>query len=406
MISSEHQEYVYTDIGFRHYKKERVQRIIVTGLLIGCGITAVFLPLAILAGRIVPSLVEGFLFSSSAFLLARRYFQGHEPNPHVGFGVFFVYLWGIIIFSEGVIEPHHAVNHYWFLVLSVGCLLVFHSSNKYVLLTYLGLFLLSFIAIESAFITVHVSEPIPEEHLAAARLIVSILQFVSVILLCRLFVTDIQRAEQELTSANLRLEDLVENMLPKSISNRLRQEGKTFADGYTGCSVLFADIVGFTPLAAKLSPRKLVSLLDNIFSKFDAFTEELKIEKIKTIGDAYMAAAGLPEPDENHAVAIVELALRIRSELSSYANLSVRIGINSGEVVAGIIGRKRFIYDLWGDTVNIASRMESHGLKDEIQISESTYQLVRRIYECEERGVIEIKGRGPMTVYIVKGRKT
>ena len=404
-MSSAEQDYIYTDVGFRQYKRERIRKIVLTGLFIGCAITAVFLPLAIFDDRLVPSLVEAFLFSSCAFLLGRFYLSGQEPNPHIAFAIFFVYLWGAIIFSEGIIEPHHAVNHYWFLVFNIGSLLIFQSESKYIQFTYTGIFLTSFVVVEAALITIHVREPIPEEHLGAARLAVSILQFISVVLLCRLFILDIQRAENDLTTANLRLEDLVENMLPKSISNRLRQEGKTFADGYTGCSVLFADIVGFTPLAAKVSPNELVKLLDSIFSKFDVFTEELRIEKIKTIGDAYMAAAGLPEPNSDHAIAIVELALKIRSELNSYADLSVRIGINSGEVVAGIIGKKRFIYDLWGDTVNIASRMESHGLKDEIQISESTYELVNNVYQCEKRGVITVKGRGEMPVYIVKGRK-
>jgi class 3 adenylate cyclase len=217
------------------------------------------------------------------------------------------------------------------------------------------------------------------------------------------FVREMNSAEEKLTTANSQLENLLATMLPLSIAKRLRSEGKTFADGYTNVSVLFADLVGFTSLSERLAPMELVTLLDTLFSSFDAYTEELHLEKIKTIGDAYMVAAGLPEPRSDHAVAAIQLALRIRAEISHYSDLGVRIGINSGEVVAGIIGRKRFIYDLWGDSVNIASRMESHGVVNEIQISESTYREVKDVFDCVERGEIEIKGKGTMKVFLVKG---
>ena len=151
--------------------------------------------------------------------------------------------------------------------------------------------------------------------------------------------------------------------------------------------------------------EKLVRLLDEIFSRFDELTHAAGLEKIKTIGDAYMVAAGLPDPRPDHAAALVHLAVEMRAVVREYANIGVRVGINSGGVVAGIIGTRRFIYDLWGDTVNIASRMESHGVADEIQISESTYLAVKDLYECQPRGEIPIKGKGDMPVYLLVGRK-
>ena len=142
-----------------------------------------------------------------------------------------------------------------------------------------------------------------------------------------------------------------------------------------------------------------------MFTRFDRLTEELGLEKIKTIGDAYMVASGLPEPRRDHAKAIVELALRMRAEMTEFAELGIRIGINSGEVVAGVIGRKRLVYDLWGDTVNIASRMESQGRENEIQISAATYEYIKDQFDCESIGEIELRGRGKMEAYLVVGRK-
>jgi len=147
----------------------------------------------------------------------------------------------------------------------------------------------------------------------------------------------------------------------------------------------------------------VVGLLDAIFSRFDDLTEQSGLEKIKTIGDAYMVAAGIPEARADHAVAIAELALRLQAAIREFPGLEIRIGINSGAVVAGVIGKKRFIYDLWGDTVNIASRMESQGIAGETQLSETTRALLTADFVCEERGEIPVKGKGSMRVFLLKG---
>ena len=205
-------------------------------------------------------------------------------------------------------------------------------------------------------------------------------------------------------------EGLLLNVLPQPIADRLKQGESTIADSFPGVTVLFADVVGFTPLSARVSATELVALLNQVFSVFDGLTDQHGLEKIKTIGDAYMVVGGLPSPGEDHAEVVAEMALGIQEALPRFneehgSSLRLRIGINSGPVVAGVIGTKKFIYDLWGDTVNTASRMESHGVEDHIQVTEETYRLLNDKYEFEERGVIDVKGKGDMSTYFLKGKK-
>ena len=212
-------------------------------------------------------------------------------------------------------------------------------------------------------------------------------------------------AEKALQGEYARSEALLENVMPTAIAARLKRNETTIADSFPEASVLFADIAGFTELSQTLTPVELVSMLDRIFSAFDELVERHGVEKIKTIGDAYMAAAGIPSPRADHAEALADLALAMQSSIAAFdASLRIRIGIDSGPLVAGVIGRRRFLYDLWGDTVNTASRMESHGLPGEIQISESTRQLLDGKFHCEERGMVEVKGKGAMRTYLLRGR--
>ncbi|MCL1475458.1 adenylate/guanylate cyclase domain-containing protein [Argonema antarcticum] len=212
------------------------------------------------------------------------------------------------------------------------------------------------------------------------------------------------RYEQEQT------ERLLLNILPHAIAQRLREEETTIADSFDESTVLFGDIVGFTELSASIEPVELVELLNEIFSTFDTLTDQHGLEKIKTIGDAYMVVGGLPIPRTDHAEAVAEMALDMQIEINRFnsetnQNLQLRVGINTGPVVAGVIGIKKFSYDLWGDTVNTASRMESHGIPGSIQVTASTYQLLRDKYLFEERGRIPIKGKGEMTTYFLMGRR-
>lgn len=202
---------------------------------------------------------------------------------------------------------------------------------------------------------------------------------------------------------------LLHNILPDQIARRLKSDEPVIADNYEAVSVLFADVVDFTPMSADMPPAQLVGLLNDVFSTFDGFVKDLGLEKIKTVGDGYMAAAGVPAARRDHAHAIAELALRMRDHVSVHHftghRISLRIGINSGPVVAGVVGTHKFAYDLWGDVVNMASRMESEGVPGSIQITPATYELLRHEFVCEPRGPITVKGKGEMKTYLLRSRR-
>jgi len=212
------------------------------------------------------------------------------------------------------------------------------------------------------------------------------------------------RSEQD------KAENLLLNILPKSIAEKLKADTATIADQFEAASILFADVVDFTPFSENLPAAEVVGVLDHLFSHFDEMAERYGLEKIKTIGDAYMVAAGVPTPRSDHARALALMALDMREAMRSTDDigrlgLELRIGINSGPVVAGVIGRKRFLYDLWGDAVNTASRMESHGTPGEIQVTRNTYELLKGEFALERRGTVAVKGKGDMETWYLVGRR-
>lgn len=237
-------------------------------------------------------------------------------------------------------------------------------------------------------------------------LLVSSLAFISL----RFFVVERDKTQAALEREQARSESLLLNILPSPIAERLKAGNHTIADGYAEATILFADLVGFTRMSTTVSPEQLVVMLNRLFSRFDELSGRFGVEKIKTIGDAYMACAGVPVARPDHAEAIADMALAMREALKEHnrefgSNLQIRIGINTGPVVAGVIGLKKFIYDLWGDTVNLASRMESSGVPDRIQVSASTWEHLRDRYDFEARGDIDVKGIGSVKAYLLNGRK-
>ena len=217
-------------------------------------------------------------------------------------------------------------------------------------------------------------------------------------------VTERKLAEEALHSEQEKSEKLLLNILPKAIADRLKQFHGVIADSFESVTVLFADLVSFTRMSSELSPQELVDLLNLIFSNFDTLCEKYGLEKIKTIGDAYMVAGGIPLPTEDHAEAIAAMALDMVEKVDELRKLTgkplqIRIGIHTGAVIAGVIGTQKFIYDLWGDTVNVASRMESHSEVGKIQVTAATYELLKHKFDLVERGVIEVKGKGLMQTY-------
>jgi len=204
-----------------------------------------------------------------------------------------------------------------------------------------------------------------------------------------------------------RADGLLRNVLPAPIATRLLEGERTIADAYPDVTVLFADIVAFTPLAARLPADQVVGLLGRLFARFDELVAERGLEKIKTIGDAYMAAGGIPGPVPDHAARVVDLGLAMidaaREEGGRIAKLRLRVGVHSGPVIGGVIGNRKFAFDIWGETVNVASRLESQGVPDRVQVSAATWSSVEDLFDAESVGPVEIRGYGPMDTYMIVG---
>jgi class 3 adenylate cyclase len=219
----------------------------------------------------------------------------------------------------------------------------------------------------------------------------------------------VDKRTAELRKEKERSELLLLNILPSKIADQLKYSNQSPAEHFEEATILFADIVGFTTLATRLSPLELINCLNQVFSHFDRLAEQYNLEKIKTIGDAYMAVGGVPIAKPDHAEAVADMALDIQRTIAHWSTqagetLQIRIGINTGPVIAGVIGTKKFIYDLWGDAVNIASRMESHGEPNRIQVTDATYEKLKDRYIFEPRGTVAVKGRGEMMTYWLLGK--
>jgi class 3 adenylate cyclase len=212
------------------------------------------------------------------------------------------------------------------------------------------------------------------------------------------------QAEQE------RADRLLLNILPRSIADRLKRRPRVIAERFESVTVVFGDLVGFTGLSQRLTAEQLVQVLDEIFSRFDLLADQFGLEKIKTIGDAYMVVAGVPEPCADHARRAARMALAMRETIAAFAtertvDVKMRIGMHTGEVVAGVIGQRKFSYDLWGDTVNTASRMESHGEPGRVHLSEAAHEALGDAFVCTARGTVQVKGKGEMQTFWLEGPK-
>ena len=295
----------------------------------------------------------------------------------------------------------------WSLICPLGALL-FDEPRRALrwLAAYLGL------VIVSGFIESHplVSSSLPST-LVTLFFVMNIgtVSTIAIVLLSY-FVSEKNRLFTLLKDEQVKSENLLLNILPKQIAIILKNESRTIADLYTEASILFADMVGFTPLSAKLAPVEMVELLNEAFSFFDSLLDKYDVEKIRTIGDSYMVASGVPRPCTDHAQRLVYMALDMRDFIAGHTfrngeKVSFRIGINSGPVIGGVIGKRKFVYDVWGDAVNIASRMESHGISNTIQITRATYEFIKDKFVCEPRGTLNVKGKGEMDVWIVMAAK-
>ncbi len=298
----------------------------------------------------------------------------------------FVIMWGLVgpMFALVLYKPRQAA--YWFLffcILAVVCVLA------------------------QPYLRPENNIPLQWQVILAAFNAINIAGMVFGALL--FFVLQRDAAFQLLNIEKGKSESLLLNILPKDIADFLKNEPKVFADQYEETSILFADVVDFTTLSSEMKPIELVEILNQVFSHFDDLVDKYGLEKIKTIGDCYMVASGIPRSRRDHAHAIASLALEMQHYVEKNQvgghHLSFRIGINSGPVVAGVIGRKKFIYDLWGDAVNVASRMESSGQAGVIQITRNTYELIKNDFICENHAKVHVKGKGETEVWHLIGAK-
>jgi adenylate cyclase len=354
-----------------------------------------------LAGSIPLSYAVFSIFSVILFHLTRRYrvFVFSQLLLILFLPFLLMIALGGFVASSGVIL--------WALVCPLGALL-FDEPRRALrwLAAYLGLIVLS------GFLEFH-----PLASAALPRSLVTLFFVMNigtvsaiVILLLAYFVTQKDHLFVLLRDEQAKSEGLLLNILPKEIAAILKNERRTIADRYSEASVLFADMVGFTPLSARLDPVELVELLNEAFTFFDSLLDKYDVEKIRTIGDSYMVASGVPRRRPDHARALVCMALDMRDFIAghTFANgehVDFRIGINSGPVIGGVIGSRKFVYDVWGDAVNVASRMESHGLGGAVQITAATYELIKDEFLCEPRGNLHVKGKGEMEVWLVLSPK-
>lgn len=327
---------------------------------------------------------------------------------HMTFWILFFYCIGILLFFDmGLTVAWPKVTHLYLLPIILGVNLIFMDERPIWRIVYGAICIFAFVIVERRIIAIPtlIVSPNGEQIAAFAAPFNTFVALVLIFISLRRFADDVEVREDQLNAANSSIESLLEHMLPLKILKRLREEKTTFAEEHNHVSILFSDIVGFTQFAAQTEPQKLVSLLNEIFSRFDQLVELHGVEKIKTIGDAYMAVSGIPDPRPDHALALARLAKDMLKVIQDYPGLNMRIGINSGHVIAGIIGRKRFIYDLWGDAVNVAASMESHGTPSRIHVTEATSKELRDYFELEFNCVLNINSAVPMRTFFIGAEK-
>jgi len=299
-----------------------------------------------------------------------------------------------------------AINSSVFCFVSAALALVIFDAHEkkyralFTAIPIIGLIITS-LELNPAYIGIH---SLPQGLLLFARVTNLVVGVLCILLLIGVFNREVLKAENGLVEERARSDRLLHAVLPQKIANELRHSDRMIANRHPEVTVLFADIAGFTPWSSAQEPEVVVSLLEKIFSRFDARLSHLGAEKIKTIGDAYMVVSGAPDPRADHAHVIANLALALLEEiqlvrLETGISLDMRIGVHTGSVIAGVIGAVRFSYDIWGDTVNTASRMESHGQAGRIQISQQTKERIEEAFVVEPRGMIDVKGKGEMATW-------
>ncbi len=402
--------YRLIELGIRpemDFSARRSVRIINFIAMVGAGMSANFAVIELLlflfdTGKIAVALWANIVLV--VLLVVVPLLNIHKGNLFAGLYLMSVAYIQIIVFS--LFSSSQLGVHFWLFLACAGSFLVFDKITNKQRSALVLVSIALFFAVEFACTQERAWYPLAPNILLFSRWLNLGILFLALVGIINIFRRQSQKAQLLLERELKKSEGLLLDVLPPSIASRLKSGERTIAELFSDVTVVFADIVGFTALAASLPPDKVVWLLDTIFSTFDEITHKYKLEKIKTIGDCYMAVGGLPEPMPDHAEAVARAALEMDYELSQISLLTgfmldIRIGIHTGTVIAGVIGTKKITYDIWGDTVNVASRMESHGEAGKIHCSEEVFQQLRHVFTFEERGIIEVKGKGAMKTYFL-----
>ncbi len=311
----------------------------------------------------------------------------------------------IALFGDGPTAQIPRVTHLCLIPVAFGSFIALKKEAAWIRHSFVLICLATTVLFATTNVTIDVGLYLPDPLHRVVDWVISLGAISVLYLLMTIYMGDVGRMENYLHLANNRLVSLLSGMFPKKIAERLLTQRQTFAERYQNCSVLFADIVGFTHLTERMAPESMIAMLSEVFLRFDRCVEAFGLTKIKTIGDAYMVAAGVPEADPDHARKMMEFALQILDVVKEFPDIEIRVGIASGELVAGVIGQSRQVFDVWGDVVNLASRIESQGLQNQIQVSATTYALTRHAFNFSERSGISIKGKsGTHNVYVYTSR--
>jgi class 3 adenylate cyclase len=394
-------EAIFSDVKYARWRRRRIARLMTVGAAVTFLACAFWSFFAVLNSS--RTLLATALLGIGYSILILRMIQLEKIDAARLLSMIgAIALVSAVTLMSGIESGATEVTHLYFLPIAVGSYVLYSDRKTAISHIFAGISLLLFAIVEFDLVVFErvYAYPLTDDFQILRHRIAFIFAFLATVFLTLYFVRDISEAELQLKGTNERMETLIANMLPKKIAARLHSDRNSFAESFQDCSILFADIVGFTRLCNTRSAKDVVDLLNQLFSDFDDLVEQYGLEKIKTIGDAYHVAAGIPEPLSNHAEATARLAISMR-EAARRFGLELRIGINSGTVVAGVIGKKRYSYDLWGDTVNLASRMESHGVPGAIQVTESTYKLLKDGFRFEDRGFVDVKGKGALRAYLL-----
>ncbi len=400
--------YAWLHIGSKGYSKRQTQRIVLTNVMITVTAVLSFLHATMFAlydfdqlkWPIALLLTIGIAILATPFLNKRHPYLGSVFNLTLwlGYGSSLTLIFGV---ESGV--------YFYFLAGAASAILIMGIYQNTLSILSFSLQIGLFIYFEHSSIPLAAFLHLDHTFLHALHFAAILLTMLFIFCMIYYAFYQAQLAEDALEREYDYSEKLLANMLPASIATELkRNPGKTIADSHDDVTILFADIVGFTPRAEHQNATELVNLLNNLFTRFDLLAQKHGLEKIKTIGDAFMAAGGLPDPQPDHATRVAHMALDMMEETHEYAHktggdLELRIGIHTGPVVAGVIGTQKPVYDVWGDTVNIASRLESTGTDGGIQVTNCTKRLLEKTFKFKNRGKIMIKGKGQLNVWYLTG---